>query len=313
MNPPFRYQRRIELAEKKPTGSAKKKAVPKKVTKKPDVKTKVVTVEKVAKTVVSDVVKKPAKKKKAVSNSIKTDVIPIGLKVEIEKKTVAPDVSEKEKVVSQAPVIEPKGTLIKDKKAFEAEEVSVKKLMPKEKVGLKVTKQRDLIINPMLIPRIEKVTVNMSVGKSGTPLQQAVTILKQLTDQEPSKRAAKKTIREFGIRKGESIACLVTIRNERAEQFLNKAFSAIDNKLSRHNFDRQGNFSFGIKEHIDIPGTKYSPELGIHGMDISVSLGRPGYRVKRRHRVKSKIGKNHLLTTDEAILFIKDEFDVEIT
>jgi len=152
----------------------------------------------------------------------------------------------------------------------------------------------------------------MSVGKSGTPLEQAATILQQLTSQKPSRRQAKKTIREFGIRKGESIACLVTLRNKKAEEFLRKALQAVDNKLSKYCFDRQGNFSFGIKEHIDIPGTKYVPELGIHGMDISVSLGRAGYRVKHRHRVKSRIGKDHLLTADEAILFIKDEFDVEI-
>ncbi|MGD9131427.1 MAG: 50S ribosomal protein L5 [Candidatus Bathyarchaeota archaeon] len=167
--------------------------------------------------------------------------------------------------------------------------------------------------NPMLKPRIEKVTVNMSVGQSGRPLEQAATILQQLTNQKPSRRQAKKTIREFGIRKGESIACLVTLRNEKAEEFLRKALQAVDNKLSKYCFDRRGNFAFGIKEHIDIPGTKYVPELGIHGMDISVSLGRAGYRVKRRHRVKSRVGKDHLLTADEAVLFIKDEFDVEIT
>jgi large subunit ribosomal protein L5 len=167
--------------------------------------------------------------------------------------------------------------------------------------------------NSMLKPRIEKVTVNMSVGKSGQPLEQAVKILQKLTEQQPSKRRAKKTIRDFGIRKGEAIACIVTLRKEKAEEFLRKAFQAIENKLSKYGFDRQGNFSFGIKEHIDIPGTKYVPELGIHGMDISVALGRPGYRVKRRHRAKSRVGIDHLLTADEAILFIKDEFDVEIT
>jgi large subunit ribosomal protein L5 len=173
--------------------------------------------------------------------------------------------------------------------------------------------QRKWAKNPMLKPRIEKVTVNMSVGQSGQPLEQAVKILQQLTDQKPSKRKAKKTIREFGIRKGESIACLVTLRKEKAEEFLRKAFQAIENKLSKYCFDPQGNFSFGIKEHIDIPGTKYQPDLGIHGMDVSVALGRPGYRVKRRHRTKSNVGKDHLLTADEAKLFIKDEFDVEIT
>ncbi len=166
--------------------------------------------------------------------------------------------------------------------------------------------------NPMLEPRIEKVTVNMSVGKSGETLEKAAKVLEQLTGQRPCKRRAKKTIRDFGIRKGEPIACLVTLREEKARAFLKKAFQAVDNKLSKDSFDRYGNFSFGIKEHIEIPGTKYVPELGIYGMDVSVTMGRPGYRVKRRRRARSKVGLSHLLTRDEATLFIKDEFGVEI-
>ena len=164
----------------------------------------------------------------------------------------------------------------------------------------------------MLKPKIEKVTVNISVGRSGEPLEKAVNILNQLTEQKPCKRKAKKTIRDFVIRKGEPIACLVTLREEKAKNFLKKAFQGVDNKLSENCFDNYGNFSFGMKEHIVIPGTKYIPELGIYGMGISVTLGRPGYRVKRRHRTKSKVGLRHVLTLDEAKLFIKDEFEVEI-
>jgi len=166
--------------------------------------------------------------------------------------------------------------------------------------------------NPMLKTKIEKVTVNISVGKSGEPLEKASTVLKQLTDQVPCKRKAKKTVRDFGIRKGEPIACLVTLRGEKARAFLTKAFQAVDNKVSKSSFDERGNFSFGIKEHIDIPGTKYTPQLGIFGMDVSVSLSRLGYRVNRRHRAKSKIGKNHLLKAEEAASFVKEEFGVEI-
>ena len=264
-----------------------KKAVPKKVTKEPVVEKKVATVKKVT----------------------KTDV-PI-----VEKKSEKLATLTKQKISSEKQVSKAKVSPIKEGKLAELEIPPAEKQVLKNKVESNVPKQKpkNWTGNPMRIPKIEKVTVNMSVGKSGAPLQQAVTILKQLTNQEPSRRAAKKTIREFGIRKGESIACLVTIRDEKAQAFLRKAFYALENKLSKYNFDRQGNFSFGIKEHIDIPGTKYSPELGIHGMDVSVSLGRPGFRVKRRHRSRTKIGKDHQLTTDEAILFIKDEFDVEIT
>lgn len=167
--------------------------------------------------------------------------------------------------------------------------------------------------NPMLKPRIEKVTVNMSVGKSGEPLEKAAKVLEQLTGQKPCKRKAKKTIRDFGIRMGEPIACLVTLKKEKASEFLKRALKAIDNKISKERLDQYGNFSFGIKEHIDIPGTRYVPELGIHGMDVSVTLSRYGQRVKSRHRAKSRVGAKHRLRPEEAITFIKDEFGVEIT
>jgi len=175
-----------------------------------------------------------------------------------------------------------------------------------EEAGKKVS------MNPMLKPRIEKVIVNMSVGKSGEPLEKAAKVLEQLTGQKPCKRKAKKTVRDFGIRKGESIACLVTLRDAKAKEFLKRAFQAVENKLSKGRFDRYGNFSFGIKEHIDIPGTKYIPELGIHGMDVSVAISRLGQRVKYRHRGKSRVGIKHRLNPEESIGFIQDEFGIEV-
>ena len=166
--------------------------------------------------------------------------------------------------------------------------------------------------NPMLKPRIQKVTVNVSVGKSGEPLENAMKIIEELTGQKPCTRRAKRTIRDFGITKGEPTACLVTVRKERAESFLRKAFQAVGNNISKESFDRLGNLAFGIKEHIEIPGTKYVPELGIIGMDVIIALERPGYRVKRRRRIKSKIGRSHLLTVEESMLLLKDKFGVGI-
>jgi len=164
----------------------------------------------------------------------------------------------------------------------------------------------------MLKPRIEKVVVNMAVGKSGEPLDRAAKVLEQLTRQKPGKRKARKSIREWGVRKGEPIACMVTLRDEKAVEFLKRALQAVENKLSKRNFDMFGNFSFGIKEHIDIPGTKYLPELGIHGMDVIVTLSRPGHRVSRRHRAKTVVGLKHRLTPDEGAAFIRDEFGIEV-
>src|SRR4030067_3544842 len=86
---------------------------------------------------------------------------------------------------------------------------------------------------PMLKPRIEKVVVNLNVGKSGEPLEKASKVLKELTNQTPVKKKAKDTIRDFGIRMGEPIACVVTLRKQKAVDFLKKVLPVVDNKISR--------------------------------------------------------------------------------
>jgi large subunit ribosomal protein L5 len=164
----------------------------------------------------------------------------------------------------------------------------------------------------MLKPKIEKVVVNISVGKSGEPLEKAVKVLKEITGQTPCRRKAKESVRDFNIRKGESIACIVTLRKEKALDFLNKVLPVIDKKLSGRCFDKQGNFSFGIKEHIELPGVKYDPDVGIFGMDVCVSVIRPGYRVKTRRKGKTKLGAKHVLTPDESMAFAKETLGVEI-
>jgi large subunit ribosomal protein L5 len=166
--------------------------------------------------------------------------------------------------------------------------------------------------HPMLKPRIEKVVINLNVGKSGEPLEKANQVLKEITGQTPVKRKAKKTIRDFGIREGESIAVVVTLRKQQAIDFLKKVLPVVDNKVARRAFDVRGNFAFGLKEHIEIPGVKYDPEIGIFGMDICVSVNRPGQRIKIRKRQSKPVGPKHLLTPEESIVFVKQTLGVEI-
>ena len=166
--------------------------------------------------------------------------------------------------------------------------------------------------HPMLKPRIEKVVVNLNVGKSGEPLEKANKVLKEITNQTPVKKKAKKTIRDFGIREGESIAVVVTLRKQKAIDFLKKVLPVVDNKVSQSSFDEFGNFAFGLKEHIEIPGVKYDPEIGIFGMDICVNVNRPGQRVKIRRKEKQPIGHKHKLTPEESIIFVKKTLGVEI-
>jgi large subunit ribosomal protein L5 len=164
----------------------------------------------------------------------------------------------------------------------------------------------------MLRPKIEKVVVNLCVGKSGEPLERASKVLQELTGQNPSKRKAKKSIRDFNIRAGEPISCAVTLRKQRAIEFLQKVLPVIDKKLSKSCFDKRGNFAFGIKEHIEIQGVKYDPDIGIFGMDVCVSMARRGYRVKNRRKLKSKVGSKHVLTPEESTVFVKDVLGVEV-
>jgi large subunit ribosomal protein L5 len=165
---------------------------------------------------------------------------------------------------------------------------------------------------PMLKPRIEKVVVNLNVGKSGEPLDKAFRVLKEIAGQTPVKKNAKTSIRDFGIRKGEPIACVVTLRRQPAIDFLKKVLPVVDNKVSRSSFDEFGNFAFGLKEHIEIPGVKYDPDVGIFGMDICVTINRPGDRVRDRRNRKGKVGRKHMLTPEEAVLFTKQTLGVEI-
>ncbi|MBD3404888.1 MAG: 50S ribosomal protein L5 [Candidatus Lokiarchaeota archaeon] len=166
-------------------------------------------------------------------------------------------------------------------------------------------------VTPMRKPKIEKVVVDMCTG-GGDVLSRATTILENITGQTPVTSRAKQTVRDFGIRRREPIAVRVTLRHELAKEFLKKALEAKDNVLLFKNWDDDGNFAFGISEHIDIPDVKYDPQLGIQGMNITVCVERPGYRVKRRRRRRQKVPWRHRMTPEESMVFIKEEFNIEI-
>ena len=110
---------------------------------------------------------------------------------------------------------------------------------------------------------IDKVILHISVGQAGEKLEKAKRILKELTGQEPSERKAKRTIRDFGIHRGEKIAVMVTLRKKKALEILQSVLAARSNSVPAASVDENGNLAFGIKEHIDIPGIKYNPEIGI--------------------------------------------------
>ena len=159
-------------------------------------------------------------------------------------------------------------------------------------------------------PTVEKVVVHMGVGEGGRKLADAEDILESVTGQQSVRTLAKSTKPEFGIRQGDPIGAKVTLRDEDAEEFLQKALPLSD--IAARQFDDTGNFSFGVEEHTEFPSQEYDPNIGIYGLDVTVNLVRPGYRVSKRDKVTRSIPSGHQLTPQDAIAYIESNFDVEV-
>lgn len=160
---------------------------------------------------------------------------------------------------------------------------------------------------------ISKVVVNMSLGTAGEPLAKAKTILEELTGQKPTEVLAKRANRDFGLRQGEPMGCKVTLRGEKAKEFAKRALDVSDFQIPISAVDHAGNVSFGISEHIQIPGVKYDPNLGIFGMDVCICTERPGFRINRRRRARHKVPRRHRITPDEAMTVLSSELGIQFT
>lgn len=160
--------------------------------------------------------------------------------------------------------------------------------------------------------RIEKLTLNIGAGKDQNKLKKAVTLLKNLTGIPPVKTITQKRIPNFGLRPGLPIGCKITLRDKKAKEMLKRLLEAKENKLKETHVDDAGNISFGIYEYIDIPGAKYDPEIGMMGLQASVTLERPGFRIKRRKIRKRKIPASHKISKEEAIKHLEKKFNVTV-
>lgn len=166
--------------------------------------------------------------------------------------------------------------------------------------------------NPNQKIRVAKVTINIGTGGPGDKMGKAEKLLTLITGQKPVQTKTMKRIPTWGVRPNLAVGCKVTVRNKNAEELLKRLLQAVDLKLSRRKFDKAGNFAFGIAEYINIPGVNYDISIGIIGLEAAVTLERAGYRIKRRKIGKLKVGKRQRITQDEAIQFMKSEFDLKI-
>merc|ERR1719421_2623640 len=159
--------------------------------------------------------------------------------------------------------------------------------------------QRNKDENIMKNIEIDKVVINLSVGESGDKVLKAVKVLKDLTGQEPVISKCRYTIRSFGIRRGDKIACHVTVRGDKAKEILERGLKVKEYELPRNCFSEYGHFGFGITEHIDL-GIRYDPYTGIFGMHFYVVLKKPGFRIAKRKRCRSRLGNSQKIDAEEA-------------
>ena len=160
--------------------------------------------------------------------------------------------------------------------------------------------------------RIEKLTLNIGAGKDQAVLEKGIVLLKNITGVVPVKTITQKRIAGWGLRPGLPIGCKITLRGKKAEELITRLLAARNNLLSQINFDDHGNVSFGIHEYIDIPGVKYDHKIGIMGLQASLTLERPGFRIKKRKIMKKRIPLRHRINQEAAIKFLKNKFSIKI-
>ncbi len=134
--------------------------------------------------------------------------------------------------------------------------------------------------NPMEVPRIEKITLNMGVGEASQDkkkVQTAADEMQLIAGQKPVITKAKKSIAQFKLREGMPIGCKVTLRRERMYEFLDRLITIAMPRirdfrgLNPRSFDGRGNYAMGLKEQIIFPEISYDKIDRVRGMDIIVT------------------------------------------
>ena len=167
-------------------------------------------------------------------------------------------------------------------------------------------------MNSMQKTKMEKVTLNIGVGAAGERLENAYSLLQRISGEQPVYTKAKNRNPAFKVKKGENIGAKVTIRGEKAAEVLKKLLETVDRIIPSKSFDRFGNVAFGVKEYIDIPGMKYDPKIGMMGLDVCITLTKPGKRVAVRRRAPSQVHKKQMVSQAEAKAFMQEKFGATI-
>ena len=159
--------------------------------------------------------------------------------------------------------------------------------------------------NPMRDFYLEKII--LSCGASGPDLDKAQKLLQIITGKKANRNITQKRIPDFDVRPGLEVGTTVTLRGVEAPVLLKRLLVAIDNKLRKSQVT-ENTLSFGIEEYIEIPGVEFKRDIGIRGLNVTVSFARPGFRVKRKKIKFGKIPKRQFVTKQEIIKYMEDNF-----
>jgi large subunit ribosomal protein L5 len=133
--------------------------------------------------------------------------------------------------------------------------------------------------NPMAVPRLHKIVVNMGVGEAtqnAKVLDPAVGELGQITGQKPVVTKAKKSIAAFKVREGQPIGAMVTLRGERAYEFLDRLINVVLPRVrdfrgvSTKSFDGRGNYTLGLRDQLIFPEIDYAKVDKLKGMNVTI-------------------------------------------
>ncbi len=153
----------------------------------------------------------------------------------------------------------------------------------REKVVPELQKNLGLT-NPMQVPKITKITVNMGVGEAVADkkvIDNAAGDLAKITGQKPLVTRARKSVATFKVRDGIPLGCKVTLRGEQMYEFLDRLISIAMPRIrdfrgvSARSFDGRGNYNFGVREQIIFPEIAYDQIDAIRGMDITITTTAP--------------------------------------
>ena len=148
-----------------------------------------------------------------------------------------------------------------------------------DEVVRKQLQERFAYQNPMAVPKLEKIVINMAVGKAtqdSKKLTNAYNELTKIAGQKPVMTKARKSVANFKLREGMNIGCKVTLRRERMYEFLDRLINIAMPRIrdfrgvSPKSFDGRGNYAMGIREQIIFPEINFDDVEETRGMDIII-------------------------------------------